>query len=1772
MRVSLLISLVIAFIIACTSVHGIKESDLSGFSINVPASNSNINSDNSNNMVVEAADQQRFQQVDAAASSSKAFAMADRQALAQALGESVTANKCPHWTESKELTNAPEDRRNPGVFLRTNGAENKELFVIGGYKSDTKTFNGIYKVDTKVDMNGAGAGGWKKVTPTLAENFNLEQNQVNRAKAAKVWFSNDGKKGDFVVFAAGNEENKMKPGEGIVYTVKANGDVSVAPMRPTAATEADGMPKARIGATLTKISDSTALLFGGESLEGNTLNDAWKLIRNGDGSYTWTKLPGTDAPSVRTTHTAAANEGKVYIFGGALKNGTPVDAEAENKGTVYVYDDAAATKWMKLAPAAGDSPSAGGKMSSFFLNGNLYVIGGCSNNDNCNDEMWKFTTQTKTWKKVTVSAEANWKPALRNGKAAALALSSDKAIYFAGCDDVTCDSKIAKIATFDVNGVCPGDCQNNGVYKNGKCECVGKFTGDRCENAEKLIEEHTRPITQCPRNCSNQGICLEGMCLCHKGFNGTDCSQQVKCENCTKKCPGEPKCSGHGACRDTGCVCATGYKGADCSTRSCPKDCSGNGKCNDVDGTCTCNDGFTGPGCAVKDEAQCPNNCTDADHGSCNEIAEGKSGCVCKTGWGGRDCSIDVRCPEGLTPLVACSGNGQCRAEKCVCNDGYAGFKCDKRSCPKDCSKQGKCDDKTGLCKCDIGFADEDCSRKLRCPNANETFMCNGRGECHEDVNGTTSGIYDGVCKCREPFTGASCELQPCKASEDGQECYGRGACDKKTGLCACEQGFAGQACELQCDKKCNNNGRCFAKTPTRPLCDCKPGFRGVSCQIQIGCPGNKGPKGACTGNGDCVRGVCHCFPGFSGDACDVAFKCGAKGCSNHGDCRHGQCHCHPGFSGEHCDVVVQCPKGCSGHGECLNGRCYCDAAFSGKGCAVPVECPKSCSERGICIRGKCECQMGFSGEACEVALQTKGCPRNCSLHGDCHLGKCFCHPNYEGHDCSRYITPKCPKGDTYLESAVCSDRGLCTVGGKCQCYPGYYGDDCSKAHKCPQDCNLRGLCFNKRCFCNPGFSGEFCERREPCPGTPECSDRGLCVNGECTCEPGYGGAGCEVVFLGKDVCPKGCSGNGLCQVGKCFCSPGFGGKDCSLPAGEICPGGGNCNGNGQCHHGSCFCNPGWTGEACDLVVPCAAGCSAHGSCYHGRCFCNSGWTGKNCSKQMEPGVIPPGNAVKPGNCPNGCSMHGICFRGECMCNAGYQGIDCSRKDDTWKESDRCPNDCRGSHAARAAGQYGLCLMGQCYCYPGFTGPSCQEVLPLRCPRDCSNRGICSYGKCFCDLGYTGAACENKKKCPLNCNGNGLCHHGQCDCNPGFSGDLCEKQTGNECKNGCSSHGRCYMGKCWCQPGYEGDDCSQLNYPNVPVKGEQPRSVIGGPNIITREAVGPVTSGAKYGSTQHAMEIRKLEDRLTHGPILSGAQFENAAEAKEHHKPTAAKDARFKASAVQVVSSSDKKCTLKCGKHGICVNDNGNNKCDCEPGFDGEKCEKALTCGPNACGGRGVCKYGTCFCNPGFTGPQCAEKVACENNCNSNGVCKFGKCFCNKGFEGNDCGTETQCPSVNDSPCTGHGVCNLGQCECDEAHEGADCAKKIENALQCTLDCNNRGLCHKGRCFCTEGFSGSSCEINLHDGAVDLSASNVVGKTPSVSTMRFGVLNVIIVAVGSILIGAVVNVAFNHLSNKRKEMLASKAINSKPLPTITQSSGFFMLDTEETPSSNSNNM
>ncbi|XP_021322559.1 uncharacterized protein tnxba isoform X2 [Danio rerio] len=64
-------------------------------------------------------------------------------------------------------------------------------------------------------------------------------------------------------------------------------------------------------------------------------------------------------------------------------------------------------------------------------------------------------------------------------------------------------------------------------------------------------------------------------------------------------CSGEqcPKnCSGQGKCEEGKCVCFQGFSGPDCSSKACPSNCNKKGKC--VKGKCVCQTGFTGIGCS----------------------------------------------------------------------------------------------------------------------------------------------------------------------------------------------------------------------------------------------------------------------------------------------------------------------------------------------------------------------------------------------------------------------------------------------------------------------------------------------------------------------------------------------------------------------------------------------------------------------------------------------------------------------------------------------------------------------------------------------------------------------------------------------------------------------------------------------------------------------------------------------------------------------------------------------------------------------------------------------------------------------------------------------------------------------------------------------------------------------------------------------------------------------------------------------------------------------
>ncbi|XP_043117471.1 tenascin [Puntigrus tetrazona] len=67
------------------------------------------------------------------------------------------------------------------------------------------------------------------------------------------------------------------------------------------------------------------------------------------------------------------------------------------------------------------------------------------------------------------------------------------------------------------------------------------------------------------------------------------------CVQCSEEqCP--KNCSGQGKCEDGKCACFQGFSGPDCSGKTCPLNCNKKGKC--VKGKCVCHTGYTGVDCS----------------------------------------------------------------------------------------------------------------------------------------------------------------------------------------------------------------------------------------------------------------------------------------------------------------------------------------------------------------------------------------------------------------------------------------------------------------------------------------------------------------------------------------------------------------------------------------------------------------------------------------------------------------------------------------------------------------------------------------------------------------------------------------------------------------------------------------------------------------------------------------------------------------------------------------------------------------------------------------------------------------------------------------------------------------------------------------------------------------------------------------------------------------------------------------------------------------------
>ncbi|MEZ4268562.1 MAG: hypothetical protein R3F39_19525 [Myxococcota bacterium] len=168
-------------------------------------------------------------------------------------------------------------------------------------------------------------------------------------------------------------------------------------------------------------------------------------------------------------------------------------------------------------------------------------------------------------------------------------------------------------------------------------------------------------------------------------------------------------------------------------------------------------------------------------------------------------------------------------------------------------------------------------------------------------------------------------------------------------------------------------------------------------------------------------------------------------------------------------------------------------------------------------------------------------------------------------------------------------------------------------------------------------------------------------------------------------------------------------------------------------------------------------------------------------------------------------------------------------------------------------------------------------------------------------------------------------------------------------------------------------------------------------------------------------------------------------------------------------SDASAACLELCSGHGLCIEDT----CLCDPGFEGQACEKTSAACPNDCGGRGVCQFGKCFCQEGFAGPDCSENVGtCPGGCGAFGTCIFDQCQCKLGWTGPQCATPVlSCPS----DCSGHGICNDDAvCVCDPGYSGEACAAEAT----CPKDCSGRGICKLGQCYCEAGFSGPACDVD----------------------------------------------------------------------------------------------
>ncbi|XP_067023184.1 fibrillin-1-like isoform X3 [Acropora muricata] len=882
--------------------------------------------------------------------------------------------------------------------------------------------------------------------------------------------------------------------------------------------------------------------------------------------------------------------------------------------------------------------------------------------------------------------------------------------------------------------------------------------------------------------------------------------------------------------------------------------------------------------------------------------------------------------------------------------------------------------------------------------------------------------------------------FDPCKASKP---CKNNATCANSNGdyRCICKPGYQGKNCERDINecvsRPCRNGGTCV-NLPGSYKCNCRAGYVGKRCEIvfdacrnYVSLSDRERAAGVPRGNtlkcdqkdldvkwyrflgaaGTQMPTSCvpkhHCgthAPGWLAGSrptrlgqvvnARVCFHWGSNCCNWNANIQIKRCNgfyvyklvktpvCWLRYCGNAGFDPCKASKPCKNNATCANSngnyRCICKPGYQGKNCERDInECvSRPCRNGGTCVNlpgsYKCNCRAGYVGKRCEIVFDA--CRNYVSLSD-----------RERAAGVPRGNTLKCDQKDLdvkwyrFLGAAGTQMPTSCVPKHHCGTHaPGWLAG--SRPTRLGQVVNAR-VCFHWGSNCCNWNANIQIKR---CNGfyvyklvkTPVCWLR-YCGN------------------AGFDPCKasKPCKNNATCANSngnyRCICKPGYQGKNCERDINECvsrpCRNGGTCVNLPGSY--KCNCRAGYVGKRCEIVFD---ACRNYVS----------------LSDRERAAGVPRGNTLK-------CDQKDLDVK-------WYRFLGAAG---TQMPTSCVPKHHCGTHAPGWLTGSRPTRLGQVVnarvCF--HWGSNCCNWNANIQIKRCNGFYVYKLVKTpVCWLRYCGNAGFDPCKASKPCKNNATCANSngdyRCICKPGYQGKNCERDI-NECvSRPCRNGGTCVnlpgSYKCNCRAGYVGKRCE--------IVFDACRNYV---SLSDRERAAGVPRGNTLKCDQKDLDVKWYRFLGA-----AGTQMPTSCVPKHHcgtHAPgwlAGSRPTRLG----QVVNArvcfhwgsnccnwnaniQIKRCngfyvyklvktpvcwlrycgnagfdpckaSKPCKNNATCVNNNGDYRCICKPGYQGKNCDQDVNeCLSRPCLNGGSChnligSY-SCTCKPGFTGKRCEKAI-----------------------------------------------------------------------------------------------------------------------------------------------------------------------------------------------------